>query len=222
MIALHAKDYYLVPIYPMLFAAGGLAWEGTAANSPARIWRISVLATVLIVTAALIFPMASPVLPPAQWLRYTKALHLRSEQQENQATGPLPQFYADRFGWQELANEVTRIYNSLSPEDKAKAGIYCSNYGEASSINFLTQGLPFAVSGQNNYYLWGPHGYSGEVMIIINGASLEEMHQNYDSVEIAGEMDNPYSMPYERRHIYLARGRKGNFSADWPNFKHYI
>ena len=79
MMALHAKDYYLVPIYPMLFAAGGLAWEGTAPNSKARVWRISARATVLVITAAIIFPMASPVLPPEQWLRYTHALHLTTK-----------------------------------------------------------------------------------------------------------------------------------------------
>jgi len=222
MIALHAKDYYLIPIYPMLFAAGGLAWEGTSAPSKTQVWRISARATVLVITAALIFPMASPVLPPEAWIHYTRALHLTSKSQEANATGLLPQFYADRFGWQELADQVTRIYNSLSPEDKAKVGIYCSNYGEASAINFLTDGLPFAVSGHNNYYLWGPHGYTGEVMIVINGASIEEMRKYYADVQIAGEMDNPYSMPYERRHIYLARGRNANFSSEWADFKHYI
>jgi Dolichyl-phosphate-mannose-protein mannosyltransferase len=222
MIALHAKDYYVIPIYPALFAAGGLAWEGTSTWSTTRVWRFSARVAILVITAALIFPMASPVLRPEPWIRYTQAMHLRSKQQENQTVGPLPQFYADRFGWQELADSVTRIYNSLPPEERAKAGILCSNYGEASAINFLATGVPFAISGHNNYYLWGPHRYTGEVMIVINGASLEEMRKYYDSVEIAGEMDNPYSMPYERRHIYLARGRKGNLSADWPDFKHYI
>jgi hypothetical protein len=222
MIALHAKDYYLVPIYPMLFAAGGLAWEGTSAKSTARTWRIATVSTVLVLTAAIIFPMASPILPPAQWIRYTQALHLTTKAQEKYSSGPLPQFYADRFGWQEMVDQVTRIYNSLPPEDQAKAGIYCSNYGEAGAINFLGKGLPFAVSGQNNFFLWGPHGYTGEVMIVVSGASPEEMRQNYASVEIAGEMDHPYSMAFEHRHIYLARGRKANFTADWPDFKHYI
>jgi len=222
MIALHAKDYYLVPVYPMLFAAGGLAWEGTSLRSTARVWRIAAVSTVLVVSGAIILPMASPVLPPAQWIRYTQALHLTSKAQENYESGPLPQFYADRFGWQEEVDQVTRIYNSLPPGDKAKAGIYCSNYGEASAVNFLGHGLPFAVSGQNNYYLWGPHGYTGEVMILVTGASLEEVRESYAWAEIAGEMDHPYAMGFEHRHIYLARGRKANFSADWPDFKHYI
>ncbi|HEX7158936.1 MAG TPA: glycosyltransferase, partial [Edaphobacter sp.] len=77
------------------------------------------------------------------------------------------------------------------------------------------------ISGHNNYWFWGPNGATGEVMIVINGASLEYMRKAYDSVVVAGRMDNPYSMPYERRDIYLARGRKENLSANWGKVKHY-
>ena len=117
---------------------------------------------------------------------------------------------------------MTRIYDSLSPEDKAKVGIYCSNYGEASAINFLGKGLPFAISGHNNYFLWGPHGYTGEVMIVISGDSVEDLQKYYSEVQIAGEMDHPYSMGFEHRHIFLARGRKFNLVSTWPDRKHYI
>jgi hypothetical protein len=222
MIALHAKDYYLVPIYPMLFAAGALAWEGTTTPSPARPWRIGALATALVVTAAIILPMASPILAPEQWIRYTQALHLTSKSQEKYATGPLPQFYADRFGWQEMVDQVTHIYDSLPAADKAKVGIYCSNYGEASAVNFLGHGLPFAVSGHNNYFLWGPHGYSGEVMIVISGDSVESLREYYSDVQIVGEMNHPYSMSFEHRYIFLVRGRKQNLTEIWPDRKHYI
>jgi MFS family permease len=220
-----AKDYYLAPIYPFLFAAGGCAWQ-TLLRSKRTYWIFPAYSAFLVVTAIVILPMALPILTPEQWLAYADRLHLRdkSSQTENTANGPLPQFYADRFGWQELTDSVTRIYNALPAGDKAKAGIICTNYGEASAINFLGagRGLPFAISGQNNYYLWGPHGETGEVMIVINGATPEEMRENYDSVEIAGVMDHPYAMPYEHRNIYLCRARKGSLITDWPNLKRYI
>lgn len=90
------------------------------------------------------------------------------------------------------------------------------------SINFLDTGLPFAISAHNNYYLWGPHGATGEVMIVIAGLTLEEMSERYASVQIAGRMGTSYSMPYEHRNIYLARNRKGNLLDDWPKLKAYI
>lgn len=92
----------------------------------------------------------------------------------------------------------------------------------ASAINFLGHGLPFAISGHNNYWLWGPHGEMGEIMIIINGASPAEIHEYYDSVVIAGRMNSPLSMPYEHRNIYLVRGRHKSILAEWPEFKDYI
>jgi 4-amino-4-deoxy-L-arabinose transferase-like glycosyltransferase len=218
-----AKDYYLAGIYPAIFAAGGVCWQALLKRRSTG-WLVPAYAAFLTITGILIVPMSLPILRPQQWLDYTARMHLRGKAQkmENEATSAFPQFYADRFGWQEMVDQVTRIYNGLSPADRARAGIFCSNYGEASAINFLGHGLPFAISGHNNYWIWGPHGETGEVMIVINGASLDEMRKYYDSVEIAGVMDNPYAMPFEHRNIYLCRGRKGSSIKDWPEFKHYI
>jgi 4-amino-4-deoxy-L-arabinose transferase-like glycosyltransferase len=220
-----AKDYYLAPIYPAIFAAGAVCWQALLKRRITA-WLVPAYALVILITGILAVPMSMPILTPQHWLDYTAAMHLRktAAQTENEAMGVFPQFYADRFGWQELADNVTRIYNSLSPADRARAGILCSNYGEASAINFLAEGrgLPFAISGHNNYWLWGPHGETGEVMIVINGASLDEMRKYYDSVEIAGVMNHPYAMPYEHRNIYLCRGRKGSILKDWAEFKKYI
>jgi hypothetical protein len=228
MMALHAKDYYVTPIYPVLFAAGGIAWERRFANRAAvrkdRVFAFPILETSLLVTGVLILPMAVPLMPPTTWLAYTKATHLynSSDNAENEASGPLPQFYADRFGWQEEVDQVSRIYHSLSVEDQKKVSISCSNYGEASAINFLGHDLPFAISGHNNYWLWGPHGATGEIMIVINGSTPEEMREFYDSVQVVGRMAHPLSMPFEHRNIYLVRGRHKSILEDWPDFKHYI
>jgi hypothetical protein len=221
-----AKDYYLAPIYPAIFAAGGVCWQALLKRR-ATAWLVPAYAALIVIAGILVVPMSMPVLRPQHWLDYTARMHLRKSaaQTENQATGAFPQFYADRFGWQELADDVTRIYNSLSPADRAHAGIFCSNYGEASSINFLGagRGLPFAISGHNNYWLWGPHGEIGDgIVIVINGASMDEMRKYYDSVEIAGVMNHPFAMPFEHRNIYLCRGRKSSLPNDWAEFKHYF
>jgi MFS family permease len=218
-----AKDYYLAAIYPAIFAAGGVCWQALLKRRSTG-WLVPAYAIALLIGGMIALPMSLPVLRPQQWLDYTARMHLRNtaENMENEATSAFPQFYADRFGWQEMVDQVTRIYSALPAGDKARAGILCSNYGEASAINFLSRGLPFAISGHNNYWIWGPHGETGQVMIVINGASLDEMRKYYDSVEIAGVMNHPYAMPYEHRNIYLCRGRKGSIVKDWPEFKKYI
>ena len=220
-----AKDYYLAPIYPALFAAGGVCWQSLLARQRMR-WLIPAYATLLIVTGILVLPMSLPLIRPLTWLAYTERMHLRTigTHTENYATSAFPQFYADRFGWQEMVDQIAHAYTALSPADRARAGILCSNYGEASAVNFLGagRGLPFAISGHNSYWMWGPHGYTGELLIVVNGASLDEMRKFYNSVEIVGRMDHPYAMPYEHRNIYLCRGRKKSVLEDWADFKHYI
>jgi hypothetical protein len=59
-------------------------------------------------------------------------------------------------------------------------------------------------------------------MIVINGASLGEMHKYYRSVEIVGRMDHPYAMPFEHRNIYLVHDRIKPVFDDWKSFKLYI
>ena len=49
-----------------------------------------------------------------------------------------------------------------------------NNYGEAAAIDVFGRrlGLPPAISGHNNYYIWGPQG-GGEGLSLKNAAALE-------------------------------------------------
>jgi hypothetical protein len=224
MMALHAKDYYLAPAYPVFFAAGAVAWFRWAKHVAWRNAVIAVYAVIVTVGIVAFFPFSVPVLSPQQWIAYAEKLHYTTHDSEVEKEVPLlPQFFADRFGWQELAEKTGRIYNSLPPEERAVTGIFGQNYGEASAINILGRryGLPQAISSHQNYWIWGPRGYTGEEMIVISDASPQEMLNRYASCEIADRMDNPYSMPYERRPIYLCRGRKQPYETDWNELKLY-
>jgi hypothetical protein len=223
MMALHAKDYYLAPIYVIYFAAGAICWFGWARD---RVWRNAlpaVYAALLVFAFIRSVPFSIPVLPPQQFIAYEKKIGFTPKDSENHDATILPQFYADRFGWKEMVEKVARIYNSLPPQERAITGIYTGNYGEASAINLFgpKYGLPVAISGHQTYWLWGPHGYSGQEMIIINGAKLADMKAYYDSCVVADRMDNPLSMPWEKNLISLCHGRKGTYEADWKNFKYY-
>jgi hypothetical protein len=228
MMAMHAKDYYLSPIYPILFAAGGIAWEtrfaGRRLVAANRAFAFPVFETVLILGAIFALPLSLPLMPPAQWLAYTRAtgLDVFNGNSETSSSGPLPQFFADRFGWQEEVDQVTRTYNALPPDQRRITGILCDNYGEASAINFLGRGLPVAISGQNSYYLWGPHGYSFDSMILIEGSTPQHLQQYFRSVQIVGRIGTTYSMPFEHKNIYLVQGRKFNVADIWPKEKDYF
>ena len=155
MLALHAKDYYLAAIYPALFAAGGVAWEYHFPQSlrvaQNRAVAFPVLESVMLITSVLVLPMASPVLRPAAWIRYTHALHLRGDTTETLATGPLPQFYADRFGWTGEVATVVRTFNQLSSDDQRRVCIFGNNYGEAAAIDLLA---PRMFHGSASRHQW--------------------------------------------------------------------
>ena len=230
MDAVHAKDYYLAGIYPAFFAAGAIAWEHRFAARRSvqqdRIFAFPVYETSLLLTSLLILPLASPILRPAPWVAYTAKLHLRTQETETSPTGPLPQFFADRFGWQQEADIVVKAFRSLSPADQQQVCIYASNYGEAGALDFLGHReeprLPAAISGQNSYWLWGTHGCNGKVFISVTAASIKDLHDNYESVQAVGTLDNPYAMPFEHKDIYLLRDRKTSLQKDWPDFKNYF
>jgi hypothetical protein len=222
LMALHAKDYYLAPAYPVFFAAGAIA---LCAWANQKLWRNAVLgayALLILVGLVVFFPFSVPVFPPQQWIAYAHKLHYKFQDSEVEKDAPpLPQFFADRFGWHELADKVGRIYNSLPPDERAVTGIFGQNYGDASAVNILgaKYGLPEAISSHQNYWIWGPRGYTGSEMIVIADATPEQMSEVYESCTAVGAMDHPYSMPYEHRPIYLCHGRKTTYQADWNEIK---
>ncbi len=239
MFALHAKDYYVTPIYPVLFAAGGIAWErrrwrpfgnlsATAAPDRAdRLLAFPLYQATLVVTGILLLPMAVPVLTPQLWLRYTTALHLRDTvgNAETARTGPFPQFFADRFGWQEYLDIVTGAYIALSPEDRARVLIFTNDYGEAGALDILGsyehRNLPPAASGQNNYWLWGTHGRGPDLVIAIVRDTPQEVATKYASVTVIGHMSHPFAMPHEHRNVYLLRGRRASAPFDWRDERYF-
>jgi len=170
--------------------------------------------------------MTLPILRPGTWITYTSALHLHSPPTENAKSGPLPQFFADRFGWQEEVDLVNRAFQTLSPEDRARVTIYADNYGEAGAIDILGArhhlGLPPVVCPHNTYWLWGPGNRSLDLVIAISGGTPTELHEEYSSVTLIGHMDNPLAMPFEHKHVYLLRHRHPEATFDWKKKKRYI
>jgi hypothetical protein len=228
MIALHAKDYYVTPIYPILYAAGGLEWEQRFYNrrlvQQNRAFAFPLAIATLVLISAAVLPMDTPVLSPRQWIRYAKATHQYNglTNSETLPTGPLDQFYADRFGWQEMVDKVRIIYNSLTPAEKAQAVIQCDNYGEAGAINFLAPDLPTAISAQNNFWLWGPGTKSANILIDMEDTTAQDVRAFYDSVQQPAEMNDPFSMPHEHKPIFLLKGEHQTIQSLWPDKKDYI
>jgi hypothetical protein len=222
-IVMHGKHYYLAPIYPMLFAAGGVAVERLCAIRFR--WVGPVLTAAMLGLAAVLAPTILPLVPPEKLVAYMRAIHFEPPPTETSHTAALPQLFADQFGWEEMVRTVDRAYRNLSPEEQRRVGIFCQNYGEAGAVDFFGRkyGLPPALSGHQNYYLWGPGDSTGELLLVIDRPGGEEPGQ-FRSVEDLGPIESsPWAMPWEQRnHLYLCRDLKGTLRDLWPKVKEWL
>ncbi len=218
-LASHGKPYYLAAIYPTLFAAGAAQWENWVKSRAARVAAMVVLSAAGVAT----LPMALPVLPPERFLEYAHALRVAPAPMERGAQSVLPQYYADMFGWREMAEEVSRVFRALPEDERAKAVFFGRNYGEAAAIDLYGPefGGPPAISAHNNYYLWGTRGFDGSVVITL-AAPGTSFAPDYGSAEVAGRITNRYAMPYETNlDVYVLRSPREPLATLWPKLRHY-
>jgi dolichyl-phosphate-mannose-protein mannosyltransferase len=216
------RFYYLAPAYPMLLAAGAVAIERWSESSNRR-WLRAVYPAAVALTGLMIALNTLPLLPPETYIRYTQFIGISQPKFENRQASELPQFLADRFGWPEMAAAVAQVYDSLPADKRAKTAIFGSNYGEAGTIDLYGPklGLPRAISGHDNYWYWGPIGYTGESMIVL-GATSERLEQYFARVEAKGSVGHPYAMAAEHFTIYLCSEPKaGTLELIWPNLKNW-
>ena len=151
---MNPRVYYLFPAFPMLFAAGGVQFEAWLAR-PRLAWiKPAYWCALMVLMGALLAPTLLPLLPPETYIRYVKATHLEQPRIENHKLGPLPQLFADQFGWEEMAAAVARVYNGLPADIRPRTAIFGQNYGQAGAIDLFgpKYGLPPAISGHQNYF----------------------------------------------------------------------
>ncbi len=220
-VVLHGKNYYLSPIYPVYLAAGAIVIESYIARSR-QVWLKPALIALILAAGASLAPLVMPVLPVDQFISYMEKMPFkvpRSEHSHMRAI--LPQHFADQFGWEEMVAEVNQAYMKLSPEERAGCGIFAQDYGQAGAIDFFGRryGLPPALSGHQTYFLWGPRGYSGNCMIVLDD-SPEVLERHFERVEYVGKSaDNPYALEREIP-VFICHGAKFGSLADvWPQLK---
>lgn len=224
----NAKAYYLSPILTLLFAAGGCAIEAVGAGSFA--WIRPAVGALVVFGGIIAAPFTLPVLPVNTFIQYQNSLGIPPLRDERTPLGPLPQYYADMFGWQEMVDTVARIYGELSPHDREQCWIYTRNYGEAGAIDFFgrSRGLPGATCTHNSYWFWKPDRWSGEVAIMFGRSNdtadaSPDLRRFFDSIELAGFTHGNLAMPYETgRPIYICRGARFTLEWLWQRDKHFI
>jgi hypothetical protein len=218
---MHGKNYYLSPIYPVYLAAGCVVLDAGIKRIRQE-WMKPVIVVILLAGGAILAPLAIPVLPIDEFVSYMNWLPIkvpRSEHHHERVA--LPQHYADQFGWKEIVEETAVAWGRIPRNERKDCGIFAQDYGQAGAIDFLgpRYELPQSLSGHQSWWLWGPRGYSGNCMIVLddNRARLESLWERVDYV--GDSADNPYALENQIP-LWICHGAKfGTMEQLWPELK---
>jgi hypothetical protein len=217
-----SKAEYLAASFAPLLGAGGVALERVLhrGRSAALAWGYGI---VLAAVGLALAPLAIPLLPVARYLAYAKALGIAPSTSERKAIGALPQHFADRFGWPEMAGTIASVFRSLPEADRKRTAVYVYNYGEAGAVDLFGRslGLPPAICPHNNYFLWGLRGQRPGIFLVFGG-SRPGLERVFSSVEAGAVFMHPWVMPYENgRTVWICRGLRMPFEEIWPGEKNF-
>jgi hypothetical protein len=156
-----------------------------------------------------------PLLPPAAYLAYAARLGLKAPATERTEMGSLPQHFADRFGWPEMAAEVARVAATLTAEERKTARVWARNYGEAAALEKYGAplGVPPVLCPHNSFWFWSVADARRNAPLVgpfvVIGGSRDSLTSVFRVVEEAGKTGHPLAMPYENgRTIWICRDPK--------------
>lgn len=221
LIVLKAKDYYLGPVYPMAYAAGGVALGRLARPrlAPALRWTA---VGVVVAFGVLTLPLGLPILPPPTMAAYAARVGGEAAVRTNVgAVEQLPQDYADMLGWHDLVRAVAGVYAALPTTDQEQAVLLASNYGEAGALDFYgpRYGLPRAVVFVGTYWRYGPGDRSGDVTIAV-GFNRESLARRFAVLDSVATVGHPYAVEEQRDQvIYVTRRPYRTFQDVWPELE---
>jgi hypothetical protein len=220
LLIIRAKNYYVAPAYPVLFAAGAVAFEAWSMN---RQWARVAYAGAVLAAGLFLAPFVLPILPIEEFIVYQHEFgDFRPVVIERTAPGPLPLQFAAEFGWEQMAEETAKIFDSLPADEQKNTAIFANDYSEAGAIDFFgpKYGLPPAISKDVTYWLWGPRDYTGKTVIVL-GSDGEGDRAHFREVIAAGRAETPFSRTDEQFDIFLCRDLNADLRRLWPSLKHW-
>lgn len=214
LLVMGGKPYYLGSAYSPLLAAGGVALERALAAR--KRWR-RVLIGSLAGTGAALGLVTLPVLPLPKvdaviqrllgWVVPPMAL-----------THDLHGMY----GWEEQAATIEAVYRGLPEADRNRVSILAGSYSQAAAVNrFRSRDVPRAVSGHMTYFLWGPDGHRGDVLIAF-GLPIRPLERHYRRCEPEATIVAPLARPWDTDlPVFVCRDPTQRLSEFWGELRRF-
>jgi 4-amino-4-deoxy-L-arabinose transferase-like glycosyltransferase len=219
-----SKPEYIGPAYSLLFAGGGVFIEQFF-NSKKQILIKYIFPVLTAVSGFIFIPFVLPVLPVNTFIDYQKIIGIAPGNSEGKELNLLPQFYADMFGWENMAKTVSEVYSGLSPEEQRKTIIFANNYGEAGALEYYKDNFPLppVISPHNSYWFWFDEISKDFDIVIVLGGEPADHNKSCESVELKSIIYSEFAIPYENNlPVYICRKLKRSIEEIWNESKHFI
>ncbi|WP_412538322.1 glycosyltransferase family 39 protein [Longispora sp. K20-0274] len=129
----------------------------------------------------------------------------------------------DQVGWRTYVAQIADVYAALPADDRARAIVLTSNYGEAGAVDRYgpARGLPTVYSGHNELYHLRRPPESATVAVAVFPRNAGRLGAFANCAE-AGELDNGVGVDNEEQGVVISvcRGPVAPWSALWPGFQH--
>jgi hypothetical protein len=193
------KPYYVAGMYPVLLAAGAVAWEQ-------RERRRVALPLIIGLTLVIGLPIALPILPV--------------DRAKDHPIEDLELELGAQLGWVDQVDRLAALRRTVD----GPVTILTSNYGEAGAVELYgpSRGLPRAYSGHNNEWLWGPPPHETPVTITV-GFSDDDLRPLFADCQARGRFRERHGVANEEEGatFHVCRGQRAPWSALWPQLKIY-
>jgi 4-amino-4-deoxy-L-arabinose transferase-like glycosyltransferase len=201
------KGYYALGAYPMLIAAGAVAWQNLSLK---KIWIRPTLATLILVTMVLIVPALLPIWEPQQLAAFNKKNKVENKW-EDQQLHPISQDFGDMLGWKELAVKSETYFQSLPDSIKTRTIIFCGNYGQAGSLKFYGRDKNFrdrVVSANGSFLLWMPSPFYFDHFMFVGeekpSGERAVLFEHFEEVILVDSVTYPLSRQFGNK-IFMYR-----------------
>jgi hypothetical protein len=168
---LHARVFELAHLFVPVLSAGAVFVEEKLAHRKLRRAFGIVGVSYLLAGGALVAPASLPILPLDLIPAYSGTFGFLYKPVKDYTIPkpPYPWHFSMRIGWEELVSKVAEVDDGLPSEDREKAVIWAFLFNEAGAIDLYgpRYGLPHAVSGHSQYYLWGPGEKSWDIVVAV-------------------------------------------------------
>ncbi|HLS77245.1 MAG TPA: glycosyltransferase family 39 protein [Nocardia sp.] len=206
------RSYYVVGLYPVVFAAGAVAATGRVARLGVRRRRwargacvLAVAASVLLVASAVPWQDEAGLEPAASVEEASLGIGLYGE-----------------FGWPELTEAVEQAVAGLPPEERATAVIVTEVYWQAGALDQLGRDrLPAVYSPSRGFGYFGTPPPEATTALCV-GWDDGRLRQRFSTVEPVGAVDVRLGFPGVTRDvtIWKCAGPLGGWQAQWDDWMH--